>query len=103
MTEAVYDRILSNPKFTQLTARRNRFSLLLAVVMLGIYYAFVLTVAFNPGLLVLPWSPGMTLTIGLVAGFVITLCCIVSTGVYVARANSEFDRLTRELIEEAGQ
>ncbi|MCW2248819.1 uncharacterized membrane protein (DUF485 family) [Azospirillum fermentarium] len=103
MSEAVYDRVLANPKFAQLTARRNRFSVLLAVVMLGIYYAFVLTVAFNPKLLSLPWSEGLTLTIGLVAGFCITVACIVSTGIYVARANSEFDRLTRELIEEAGQ
>lgn len=103
MSEAVYDRVLANPKFAQLTARRNRFSVVLAVVMLGIYYAFVLTVAFNPGLLVLPWSEGMTLTVGLVSGFIITIACFISTGIYVARANSEFDRLTRELIEEAGQ
>ena len=40
-------------------------------------------------------------TIGIPIGMAVIVFSIVITGLYVRRANGEFDRLTREIIEEA--
>ena len=39
----------------------------------------------------------------LAVGFGVIVFTILITGFYVRRANSEFDRLTREIVEEAGK
>ena len=42
-------------------------------------------------------------TIGIPIGMAVIVFSIAITGLYVRRANSEFDALTREIIEEATQ
>ena len=42
-------------------------------------------------------------TIGIPIGMAVIVFSIVITGLYVRRANGEFDALTREIIEEATQ
>ncbi|HYG87061.1 MAG TPA: DUF485 domain-containing protein [Azospirillum sp.] len=103
MSEEMYDRVLANPKFAELTSSRNRFSWTLSIIVLLAYYAFVLTVAFKPELLQSPLAGGMTLSIGLAVGLVLTIFCFAMTGLYVRRANSRYDTLNRLLIEEAAQ
>jgi uncharacterized membrane protein (DUF485 family) len=103
MLENTYDRIAEHPKFRELTGRRNRFSLLLSLIVLAVYYSFVLVAALKPGLFGSPLGEGMTWCIGLVAGFAIQIFAFLMTGVYVVRANGEFDALNRELIEEASK
>ncbi len=103
MTNEVYERVLSHPKFARLTATRNRFSWLLSIVVLAVYYAFVLVVAYKPEVLGAPLAEGFTLSVGLVAGVVINVFCFTMTGIYVGRANGEFDALTHEILEESAQ
>ena len=68
--------------------------------MLVIYYGFVLMVAFSPATLGQSLSGGVT-TIGIPIGVIIILSAFVITGIYVRRANTEFDQLTREVVEDA--
>ncbi|HYD31208.1 MAG TPA: DUF485 domain-containing protein [Azospirillaceae bacterium] len=103
MRRDLYDRVLAHPQFAELTARRNRFSWALTLIVLAVYYAFVFTVAYRPDLLGAPLADGMTLTLGLVGGAVINVFCFLMTGIYVTRANGEFDTLNRAILEEAGQ
>jgi uncharacterized membrane protein (DUF485 family) len=42
-------------------------------------------------------------TLGIPIGVFIIVAAFVLTGIYVRRANSEFDSLTRQIIEEARQ
>ena len=103
MSEEMYDRVLANPKFAELTNNRNRFSWTLSIIVLSVYYTFVMTVAFKPELLQSPLAGGMTLSVGLATGLALTLFCFVMTGIYVRRANGRYDALNRQLIEEAAQ
>jgi len=73
---------------------------MLAIVMLVIYYGFILIVAFNKEFLGQPLSPGSITTVGIPVGLGVIVSAFVLTGIYVFRANSEFDRLTREIKEE---
>lgn len=101
MSSAIYKRMQANPKFQDLVARRGRFAWILATIVLTMFYGFVLTVAFKPSALGQPVAEGMKLTVGVAVELFMFIFFWVLTAVYVKRANSEFDALTREIINEA--
>lgn len=100
---ALHDRVLAHPKFAELTHKRNRFSLSLLVIVLAVYYAFIFAAALFPQVLGQPLAAGMTMTVGLPAGILVILFCFIMTGIYVHRANREFDQLNRSLLDEAAR
>lgn len=102
MSDPVVERIQRDPKYQQLTRTRNRFGWTLTVLMLIVYYGYIALIAFDKEFLAKPMGAGVT-TIGIPIGMAVIVFSIVITGLYVRRANSEFDALTREIIEEATQ
>ncbi len=98
MDERTAARIRANPKFQQLVSTRRSFGWLLTIIMLAIYYGFIALVAFAPGMI--GQSVGGSITLGLVLGIAVILSAIVLTGVYVWRANGEFDDLARQVVAE---
>ena len=101
MSSAMYERMRANPKFQDLVARRGRFAWTLAFVVLTMFYGFVMVVAFNPASLGQPVSEGSMLTVGVAVEFFMFVFFWVLTAVYVKRANTEFDALTQEIVQEA--
>ena len=101
MSSEMYEHMRSNPKFQQLVARRGRFAWTLAFIVLTMFYGFVLVVAFKPALLGQPIHQGSVVTVGVVVELFMFIFFWVLTGVYVYRANGEFDSLTQELIKDA--
>jgi uncharacterized membrane protein (DUF485 family) len=99
MSAAAYDHIRRNPKFQQLVAARNRLAIQLSIVMLTIYFGFILIIAFAPGVLGASLAGGVT-TVGIPVGILVIVAAFVLTGVYVSKANSDFDRLTGEILKE---
>ncbi|AHF03331.1 membrane protein [Marichromatium purpuratum 984] len=95
------DAIEANPRYQELVRSRKRFAWVLTLLMLSIYYGFILTIAFAPELLAIPVAEGAIMTIGMPLGVIIILSAFLLTGIYVARANGHFDRLTKEIQEEA--
>jgi uncharacterized membrane protein (DUF485 family) len=92
--------IIANPKFLQLVKTRRKFAWTLATLMWVIYFGFILLVAFNKNdgeLLSAKIAAGSTISVAIVAGFAILIATFVITAIYVAVANSTFDRLTNEL------
>ena len=100
MQQDLVHAIKSNPKYHELLSKRKSFAWMLAAIMLVIYYGFILIVAFNKEFLGQPLSPGSITTVGIPVGLGVIISAFVLTGIYVFRANSEFDRLTREIKEE---
>ena len=94
--------IAANPKYQQLIARRTRFSWTLTVIMLIVYFGYIGLIAFDKAFLAQPIGDGVT-SLGIPVGFGIIILTILLTGIYVVRANTLYDRLTREIVEEAGQ
>jgi uncharacterized membrane protein (DUF485 family) len=99
MNATDYDRIRENPKFRALVERRTRLATVLAVAMLAIYFGFILLVAYAPGLLATPIGGGVT-TIGVPVGLFVIIAAFALTGVYVAQANTTFDRLNDDILRE---
>jgi uncharacterized membrane protein (DUF485 family) len=99
MSDDATQRIKHHPKFLELERKRSRFSWGLSAAMLVIYYGYILVVAFAPSVLGHPLSPGSATTVGMPIGVGVILAAVALTGTYVWRANGEFDRLTREIVE----
>ncbi len=98
MQSDLVEKVRNNPQYQQLTAKRSVFAWTLAIIMLAAYYAYILVVAFAPASLGQTLSGGTT-TIGIPIGVAIIVFSFILTGIYVWRANTEFDELTRQIKE----
>jgi uncharacterized membrane protein (DUF485 family) len=94
------EQIERNPKYKELVRSRTRLAVTLSLLMLAIYMGFILLVAYAPKFLATPLAGGVT-TIGIPIGIFVILSAIVLTGIYVSKANSKFDSLTRDIVQEA--
>ncbi len=90
------ERIAAHPSYQQLKARRSSFGWWLTAAMLVVYYGFILLVAFDKPLLASRLGEGV-MTLGMPIGLGVIVFTIVITGIYVRRANNEFDRLSDEV------
>jgi len=99
-THDISARIQNNPKFHELVRKRTSFGWTLSAVMLAIYFSFIFLIAYGKDFLGSSLSGGTT-TIGMPIGVLVILSAIGLTGIYVRRANTEFDELNRQIIEEA--
>ena len=96
METDLVQRIAAHPSYQQLKARRSSFGWWLTGAMMVGYYGFILLVAFDKPLLASRLGEGVT-TLGMPIGLGVIVFTIVITGIYVRRANSEFDRLSEEV------
>lgn len=99
MSDPSHLRVLRSAQFQELVRRRSGFAWTLSAIMLAIYFGFIALVAFAKPLLAVKVGGGVT-SVGIVLGVVVIVSAFVLTGIYVRRANSEFDRLTARLKEE---
>ncbi len=99
MASQDYNQLLRSPRFQELVRQRTRFAWTLSIVMLVIYFGFILLVAFAKPLLATKVGDGVT-SLGIILGLGVILSAFVLTGIYVQRANSRFDELTRHLTRE---
>ena len=97
MKQEMVDRIKNDPDFIQLVSVRSKFAWTLTIVMLVIYFGFVLTIAFDPSILGTPLTEGSVTTVGIPVGVAVIISAFLLTGIYVRRANGEFDELTRRI------
>ncbi len=100
MESTAYKRVENNPKFRELVESRGRFAITLTVVMLAIYFGFILLVAFAKPFLATQIGGGVV-TVGIPLGLLVIVSAFVLTGIYVAKANTTFDRLNAEVLREA--
>ena len=100
MNEQLCQRIEDSAHFRELVATRQRFAAILTLIMLAIYVGFILLIAFAPGWLGTPLHAGTSVTRGIPIGIGVIVISFVLTGIYVWRANGDFDRLTKSVINE---
>ena len=99
MHDQTYALIQKNPRFQELVSKRDRFAWGLSAVVLGLYVGFILLIAFEPALLGTRIGDS-SITWGIPLGVGLILSAFLLTGVYVVRANGEFDRLTLAVLKE---
>lgn len=96
-------RLQANPKFNKLVSTRNTYSYLMTLAMMVVYFGYILLVAFNKEFLAQKLGAGLVTSVGIPMGVGVLVFTILITGIYVRRANTEFDSLKEELIREANK
>jgi uncharacterized membrane protein (DUF485 family) len=103
MDKQLVEKIKANPDYQKLVKERTSFSIKLSIAMLVAYFAFILTIAFNPTVLGTPLSSGGVTSVGIPIGIAIIVFAFALTGIYVKRANSEFDDLNNAVKKSVGE
>ena len=102
MSDPVVEKIQRHPKYQELRARRNPLGVVLTILMLVVYFGYIGLIAFDKAFLAKPIGAGVT-TLGVPIGMGVILFTIVITGIYVRRANGEFDALTKQILKDASK
>jgi uncharacterized membrane protein (DUF485 family) len=100
MQQNIVDKVKSNPKYAELVRSRSTLGWVLSILVMLIYYGFILVIAFNKALLAQPLYPGTVITVGIPVGVSVIVLSFILTGIYVWRANSKFDELTKQIKQE---
>jgi uncharacterized membrane protein (DUF485 family) len=96
MDQMSLSRIENDPNYQRLVSERKSLGWTLAIITLVMSYGYVAIVAFAPSLIALPLFG--SITVGIVLGVAIILASILLTGIYVMRANAEYDELTDAIV-----
>ena len=100
MRDDLGDRIRANPKYQELVSKRNSYGWIMTALMMIVYYGYILLVAFNKEFLAQKTGAGVT-SLGIPIGVGVILFTIIITGIYIRRANTEFDDLKAQVIKES--
>ena len=103
MKTTAADRVLANPKFHHLVRTRNRYALVMTLLVVIIYFGYILLVAFDKPFLAQKLGAGWVTSLGIPLGLGVIVLTILITACYVHRANTRFDAMAAELLEEAAE
>jgi uncharacterized membrane protein (DUF485 family) len=90
-------RIRNHPRYQDLVSRQRRFVACLTAATLVPYFTFILIAAFAPHLLAQKLCATSIINIGWPLGVAFIVGAWLFTGLYILRANGEFDDLTAEI------
>ena len=102
MIDPVVTKIQNHPKYLELRSKRNTLGVTLTILMLVVYYGYIGLIAFDKSFLAQPIGAGVT-SLGIPIGMGVIIFTIAITGLYVRRANGEFDALTQEILKDASK
>lgn len=102
MQNDMVTKIVANPKYQRLVSTRSSFGWILTAIMMVVYYGYIAVIAFNKELFSQRLGEGV-MTVGIPVGLGVIAFTIIITGLYVRRANSEFDTLTQEIVKESSK
>jgi uncharacterized membrane protein (DUF485 family) len=101
MAADVVERIQNNPKFLKMVSTRNTYSIIMTMMMMVVYFGYILLIAFNKPFLATKVGPGAVMSVGIPMGLGVLVFTIIITAIYVRRANTEFDAMKDEVVQEA--
>ena len=99
MEDNLVERVMANPNYQKLVSTRSSYGWTMTWLMMIVYYGFILLIAFDKELLSAKMGAGV-MTWGMPIGLFVIVFTVIITGIYVRRANSEFDNLTAAIRKE---
>ena len=93
MEDDIVQRVKADPNYQKLVKSRSSYGWLLTWAVMIVYYGFTLLNAFDKPFMASKIGAGV-MSWGVPLGLFVILFTIAVTGIYVRRANSEFDALT---------
>ena len=103
MSQASAIRILNNPKYRELIRRRDTLAWTLSAGVLVLYFGFILLIALAPDVLTAKISSSSVIPVGIPIGVGVILGSIILTAIYVTKANSQFDPMIHDIIQDSAK
>ena len=103
MSNGMAEHIRGNPKFRHLVRTRNAWAMALTFLVILVYFGYILLIAFDKAFLARKLGDGLVTSVGIPLGLGVILFTVAITAVYVHLANTRFDRMAAEVLEEAGK
>jgi uncharacterized membrane protein (DUF485 family) len=97
----IVERVKNDPNYQKLKRIRSRFGWTLTWAMMIVYYGFTLLVAFNKEFMGTPIGNSV-ITWGIPLGLFVIVFTVLITGIYVRRANREYDELSDAIRAKVG-
>ncbi len=102
MSVIIAEKIQQNPKYHELIKKRDGLAWLLTAIVFLMYMGFILMIAYAPGILTATLGDTVVPQ-GMLIGVGVILASCITTGIYVYKANGEFDAIVHEIVEEASK
>ena len=96
MHDDLVQQIKRDPSYHELVRVRSRFGWTLTALMMLVYYGYILLIAFNKEFLASKTGAGV-MTWGMPIGLFVIVFTVLITGVYVRRANKQYDDLMQAI------
>ena len=93
MEDDIVQRVKADPNYQKLVKTRSRYGWMLTWAVMVVYYGFTLLNSFDKPFMASKIGAGV-MSWGVPLGLFVILFTVAVTGIYVRRANSEFDALT---------
>lgn len=98
MNQEQLEQIKNHPSFIQMQKKKSGLGSMFTALTLIVYFGYIIMVGVNPSLFATPVTEGKITTIGIYWGIFVIFFSIIITGLYVYKANGEFDDLTNKVI-----
>ncbi|MCE7796242.1 DUF485 domain-containing protein [Sphingobium sufflavum] len=99
--DALVAAVAADPRYAALVRQRSRLGWSLSALIFIAFVGYLLLIAFDKSLLATPIGAGVT-SLGIPVGLGLILLAIALTGVYVARANSDYDARMAAILKDHG-
>lgn len=98
MKPQTVQKILSNPEFQKLARKKATLGWTFSAMMFVIYVVYIATIGLYPEAFGIPVSEGATSTWGIYVGVFVIIFAFAITGIYVYKANGEFENTTQKVV-----
>ncbi|AIL32241.1 DUF485 domain-containing protein [Basilea psittacipulmonis] len=92
--------IMTNPKFQDMVRKKGRLSWGFSLFVFLMYVIYITCLGAVPHWFAVPIAEGLYTTWGIIVGILVIVLSFVVTGLYVYKANGEFDKLTKNAIDD---
>ena len=100
MEQDIVARVKADPNYRKLKDTRSRYGWMLTWAVMVVYYGFTCLNAFDKPFMASKIGSGV-MSWGVPLGLFVILFTVLVTGIYVRRANREFDALTEAIQKNA--
>lgn len=100
MDDVLAKRVLNHPEFINMAKKKSRLGWTFSALMFLVYFTFIALIGLNPNAFATPISTGATTTWGIYIGLFVIIFAFVITGIYVHKANGEYERMTQSVVDD---
>lgn len=100
MNDSTVKQVLSHPEFINMAKKKSRLGWTFSALMFLVYFTFIALIGLNPNAFATPISTGATTTWGIYIGLFVIIFAFVITGIYVHKANGEYERMTQSVVDD---